>query len=526
MNKVLRVSFSLRNTYRVNCIIYSIKQIPILNRLLPESLYRSRGLKLLAGVLSLLWEIAAVFLGKLMYFLLMFFEVGSLYEQQNGAALFLHFFVFLTIIGAFSNTFMFNPTKDKYYAMVLLRMDARAYTLVDYSCAILKVLVGFGVVGIWFGFISGVPLWQCVLIPFCVAGIKMAFAAFSLRQYEKSGRITDENKLGRFQWVVMLLLLAAAYGLPVKHILLPASVSVFFMACSIAAGILSVKKITSFVYYREVYQQMLADSALHIDAGKIAVEEQQKQSRKAISLDRDITSKSRGFVYLNELFIKRHQKLLWKSAERISAFFMLLVLGGFLIFYLKPEWKGTVNDSIMGILPGFLFVMYAINRGADFTRVLFINCDHSLLNYSFYKQPGAVLTLYQLRLRELIWINLVPAAVIGVGLALLLWLSGGTDNPQNYVILIVSILSMSVFFSVHYLTIYYLLQPYNAGSEIKSATYQIVTGITGLACYALMSSGIPIHSFGIVMIVFCIIYCVIARVLVYFLAPKTFRIRA
>ena len=34
---------------------------------------------------------------------------------------------------------------------------------------------------------------------------------------------------------------------------------------------------------------------------------------------------------------------------------------------------------------------------------------------------------------------------------------------------------MSMFFSVHYLTIYYLLQPYNAGTEMKSGTYRIVS---------------------------------------------------
>ena len=38
------------------------------------------------------------------------------------------------------NTNLFNPTKDKYYAIILMRMDARAYTLVNYIYAILKVI--------------------------------------------------------------------------------------------------------------------------------------------------------------------------------------------------------------------------------------------------------------------------------------------------------------------------------------------------------------------------------------------------
>ena len=38
MRKTLVISFALRNTYRVNGILYSIKQIPLVGRLLPEKL--------------------------------------------------------------------------------------------------------------------------------------------------------------------------------------------------------------------------------------------------------------------------------------------------------------------------------------------------------------------------------------------------------------------------------------------------------------------------------------------------------
>ena len=121
--------------------------------------------------------------------------------------------------------------------------------------------------------------------------------------------------------------------------------------------------------------------------------------------------------------------------------------------------------------------------------------------------------------------NALPAAVIGLGLPALLYLSGGTDNPLNYAVLLVSILSMSMFFSVHYLTIYYLLQPYNAGTELKSGTYRLVLMATYLVCYFLMMQRIPILLFGALCILFCVLYCVAACVLVYRLAPKTFRIR-
>ena len=154
-----------------------------------------------------------------------------------------------------------------------------------------------------------------------------------------------------------------------------------------------------------------------------------------------------------------------------------------------------------------------------------MNCDHSLLTYSFYKQPKFILRLFQIRLREITKINAVPALVIGTGLALILFATGGTDNPLDYVVLIVSILCMSVFFSIHYLTIYYLFQPYNAGTELKSGTYKIISWATYFICFYIMNLRMPIMIFGIMTIVFCVLYSAVASILVYRLAPKTFKIR-
>lgn len=155
-----------------------------------------------------------------------------------------------------------------------------------------------------------------------------------------------------------------------------------------------------------------------------------------------------------------------------------------------------------------------------------MNCDHSLLTYSFYKRPRSVLKLFQIRLREIMKVNAVPALAIGMGLSLILYVSGGTDDPLNYVVLIVSILAMSLFFSIHYLTVYYLLRPYTAGTEMKSGTYRIVMILTYIGCYAMMNLRMPILVSGIACIAFCVLYSIIACILVYRFAPQTFHLRA
>ena len=96
---------------------------------------------------------------------------------------------------------------------------------------------------------------------------------------------------------------------------------------------------------------------------------------------------------------------------------------------------------------------------------------------------------------------------------------------SKLLMIFVSVVCMSMFFSVHYLTIYYLLQPYNAGTELKSGTYRIVTSATYLICFWMMQVRMPTLVFGIICIIFCLAYSVAACVLIYRFAPKTFRLR-
>ncbi|MEG1957115.1 MAG: hypothetical protein RSC19_05290 [Lachnospiraceae bacterium] len=522
MNKTLRISFSLKNSYRVNSILYSLKQIPLVKKLLPNSLYQVQGLKIFANILSVMWEIASTFLGKFLYFTFMIVGAANLYKDVPTVGSTLHILLFLSIIGAFMNTYMFNPTRDKYYAMILMRMDARDYTLINYIYSILKIIIGFLPFVLIYGFIKNIPLWLCLLIPFFIAGLKLTMTAFFLRDYEKTGKTTNENVLGKFMWTATFVILACAYGLPVLKIVMPVPVTIGIMLLVVIYGFVSLRKILAFQNYRDMYQQILSKAMNQMDAAK---EMSRQMSRKAISADTAITSQKKGFAYLNELFIKRHQKILWKSVKKIAYISSFLILGLFLAFYLVPEIKGMINEILLTFLPYFVFIMYAINRGTGFTTALFMNCDHSLLTYSFYKQPAFVLNLFQIRLREIIKINLLPAAVIGIGLVILLYASGGTNNPLNYAVLLVSILCMSIFFSVHYLTIYYLLQPYNAATESKSGTYQLVLSATYLLCFFIMKVKLPILFFGLACIAFCILYCIVACVLIYKFAPKTFKLR-
>ena len=523
MNKTLKISFALKNTYRVNSILYALKQMLLIKMILPSVLYGARGLKIFANILSAIWEILSAFLGKFIYLMCIYAIVAYGYDgYSNKSELFLHMLLILTIIGAFMNTNLFNPTKEKYYAVFLMRMDAKQYVLINYGYAILKVVIGFLPFMILVGSMLDLPLWLSIILPFSIAGLKLFIAATSLWDYEKRGLAYNENKLGKFLWAFVALMIILSGGLPAVNIAVPQIVSTVLFIAFIPLGMIGAVKVIRFDEYKAVFRDLFAQTQPFADKKTQAL---RKQSEKYISADTNITSDRKGFEYLNELFIKRHKNILWSASKMITYVCLVLIAGAIIASYVFPEFREVTNHLILNWLPYFVFIMYIINRGTGFTQALFVNCDHSLLTYPFYKQPGMILKLFAIRLREIMKINALPALVIGAGLSLLLFITGGTDNVLNYAVIIVSILCMSAFFSVHYLTIYYLMQPYNAATEIKNGMYQVVRVATYVVCYYMIKVRMPTIIFGTLTIVFCILYCMIACILVYRFAPKTFRLR-
>ena len=233
-----------------------------------------------------------------------------------------------------------------------------------------------------------------------------------------------------------------------------------------------------------------AVSLLSGDGLQAAARETQAQYQSKLTLDAGPDSRKTGCARFNELFVRRNYRLLMRPARRTA------------------------------VIAGAALALGCV------TQVLFFNCDSSMLSYRFYRQPRVILGIFAARLKSLTAINLLPTAVIALGLPLLLLCSGGTDTPTDYLVLPLAILAMSVFFSVHYLVLYYLLQPYTAGLENTSFGYRLITGLTYFVCYMIYAN---VHgatmAFGIGMIVFAAVYVAAALLLAYRLAPRTFKLR-
>ena len=315
------------------------------------------------------------------------------------------------------------------------------------------------------------------------------------------------------------------YLLPYFNIVIPVNIFYIIFIITLILGIISFRKVLTYDNYQYLCKELLKQDNIFVANTSNNTEQLTKTSREQITLDKGITSDKSGFAYFHDLFVKRHRKLLIDSAKKTTMFVLIIgIVLGILIFFI-PALKQGINTFALLLLPYMLFLMYFINTGKNITNAMFMNCDHSMLFYRFYREPKIVLSLFKERLKTVIIINLLPTTVLALVLAVLLFLSGGTSNPINYIIIILSIISMSIFFSIHNLVLYYLLQPYNIGMEMKSTTYTIASIITYWACYYISRIEMSTFIFGIIMIIFVILYSVISLFLIYNYAPKTFKLK-
>lgn len=96
--------------------------------------------------------------------------------------------------------------------------------------------------------------------------------------------------------------------------------------------------------YYAINKELLAGLNYQIDSAAVAQVVKQANEKK-ISADTSISSNRKGFEYLNELFIKRHKKILWNSTKKISYVCAFLVAAVLVGVYLLPEEKTSLTKS-------------------------------------------------------------------------------------------------------------------------------------------------------------------------------------
>lgn len=177
------------------------------------------------------------------------------------------------------------------------------------------------------------------------------------------------------------------------------------------------------------------------------------------------------------------------------------------------------------MLPSFVFIMYSITVADKSCRAMFYNCDKDLLRYAWYRKPKVILRSFGIRLRRVALYNGLVAGALFLAAAGFCLISGTGIFTADLALFCAALLLLSLLFTAHHLCLYYIFQPYSESLKTKNPLFSGIHAAMYLLCFACLQIEVGGSFFTAVLLGFTVLYIAAALVLVYFRAPRSFRIK-
>ncbi len=523
---IMKVEMSIS----INGFLYFLKRVPFLKKLLKNTNYRFLKIKNVLGYFAFIYGLlASAFKAILITVVFIFGPVLFMPEDQRGNTQILLLFLFLGLRLIRATTLENN--RQKFILVKQMRMNPRNYAFAD-----LIKSEGFKLVGRTLAFsllvwIVGLTYLEALIFAFMVTAIAIFAEAIWLAVFKKTEFILEEHPVINIcGYFIMMVLGYLGYFLLPNLELKPYvfhPVTVVLFGGLFLGGFLYLKNYSG--YGEAIGKSISLEKITNVesiknDAAVMDVKMEEKDYNLSKTKSQKLESKE-GFSFLHGLFIQRHRKIfrnpiLMKSALVIGVFVIIFIIDLFIDENVAKEMTTTLTDNYNI----FIFLMYLLCNSTRQIKAFFYNCDLSMLKYGFYRKPKNLLRMFGVRFQTLLLSNLVPTGLIIIGLLLAVSISG-TGSYTDIIPVVMMIISLSVFFTIHYLFMYYIFQPYTTSMEVKNPFYSIVNFGVYFLSYISLQIDAPALWFLPVLIIASLVYAGVAMVLIYKKAPKTFRVK-
>ncbi len=554
MLRILYLKWQLAFTEKANRFLFTIKRIKWLGRYISEEWYVRSDVKRILGFLamagSFFWDfcITGVYYIALLVFPLWFSQIADIPFTSILTYLFL---MMNGIIGSsvYSRIFFFTDEKE-YLMLNLMRIPPKQHYMT-------KLLEEHGKQGIYYTLLLGItmvgigdfPVFSyigCMLFYFSMRPVGEAYQLWMNHRYGIPFQQKSVSALIKhYNRNILLVLLAYGYY-PLAFLLqLPLPdfenriLWVVLDLIGIVLAAVSIRYLYQYPDYTLVARRLTSYNTI----------EEKEETQKGIQSsgyevrDKDVDEEElhahlfpdkSGYDYMNALFFLRHKRLVRNAVRHkvlVIGGVLLLIIGILLfnkIFMPSRQYAGLCDQiwkMVDRFIGSFIFIMYCASSGQALTQAMFYNCDVSLLKYGYYRTPDVILLNFRIRLRYMVRAELPVMGTLCVGLSGIMLLLGSRDVLQIGTILLCACV-LSVFFSIVYLCMYYIFQPYTEGGAQTGMGYRICSTMIYLVSYTcLMQAYMPALSFCRLVLVVTLLGGLAGYGIVYLAAPRTFRLK-
>lgn len=542
MNKSLRTfsiiqKISLAKT--INGIVYFFRKIPLIGKLLGDK-YRFYELKetvfFLYPLFALIWQIIksalclAIAIGMMVYaneFISKIFhaeeilasKIGVLSLNEYTASLLVPCFIYLSF-AIFRNMIVDNGNSI-YELFTNFAFDAKEIAKAHlYYIPILR-FVGRSLVFVFaFKFLADVPVIDSLAMSLAILMTELAASIFWLSYLKDKEKSILDN--GFIQLAIGLILSLILY-VCVSYFKIPSRLTSFgFLALSIIAFIPAYNYMKSFNSYGKIIEKAARKYQIALDTVADNAANSLKIKEKDLGKGK-VTGES--FAYLNQVFFLRHRRIIRKPILIKSMIILLISLVLSAYMYVKGfDLKGNIDEISSFLIP---LAMYILLKQDNILRSMYLNCDKGLMPYGFYREGKNVLSMYKERFKSLLKIMTIPSLALGLSY-LMLASFDGTISLRQKALSLVFIALLALFFVSLPLMEYYLLSPFNQEGQKSGKAVILIDYLIYAAVFFILPQVTSKISYGVFLIavsIFIISFVITSQILVYKLAPKTFKIR-
>ena len=526
---------------QVNVLLYYVRKLPLVGEKIPYRLYGETDIKKAIGAIPVVFSVIGAFVGTFLYFLLMiklpanwiqgFWEKEGIFVDQKAVMVYL-FLIFSFLPGSFLVSNLTEGAKKDYVLLHVMRIPAAQHYRSKMVLKGVKDTICFLVPLLWFGFGAESALFVVSL--FFTRYIGHAGILQHYRHSEKKGKKVFWKSLGK-TFLMFGIILALGYGVAAavprlffdRYVM--AEVVVFLSLALV--GMFCFPKVWNYGGYTIFAKKMVSrkDFLEQDDAVKEAraadVQIQDKDISKEELRSRKYEEKE-GYDYLNAIFFERHKRIVSRAVKsRIIIILAVGLIGAVALLFVGEQMKQKTFEAMTQMMPVMVFVMYLESTGGRICKAMFFNCDISLLKYGYYREADAILKNFKIRLRKLLMLDAVPAAII-CGM-ILLWtlLCGEILSVWKVIPLMAGSLLLSAFFCLFHLFMYYITQPYTEEKTVKSPIFSVVNALVYFGCYLCLQIQTGSWLFTLGVLAVTIIFIPLSYFCVFRFAPKTFKIR-
>ncbi len=489
------VPLKILASYKANEFCYGIQSIPLVGKLIKDSIYTNKIAKAIFTLLSLL---NYLMINGLKYFIVyMITWMMADLVQFNSELFSLHLFMMYGIVMSLVNISLFKNDKQQYFATKLIKLNQRSYLISTYFYQVVSNSI----------FLIYIFTLFCPEQSNLVGLIYSVVVSLSSALFQLKG---DKIKI----WMILL---------SISLLFLPYT-GFYFTEIHFNYGIV----IFSFIAIISLYSLFRVDN---FDGEINRVEEKdlntlKKQLAKSSISDKAIKgSKKEGVAYLNELFVQRHHSSFIDKYRVIWGGLIVAMIAGLIINTMKPELLFWIEKSFVREPFALVVVFYFVIDCDPILNLYFNNCDVSLLHYRFYRTPKVVTTLFIERLKTILYYTLITFTIYSTVMSILYTVNATETNTMDYIAFFCNNFLIGIFFISYSLILYYLLQPFTENSKVKRPSYTFFRVL--LFIIASYVKEIEIWSIKAMYILFPTVgvFVIVMVALTYLVADQTFRIR-